>query len=219
MTGHNTPAQDEDKHEDESLMNLPSVTQYRFAAFWEIAAKMYDLVKFPAVDGHPRSQFHYVVVPGSRRTEDAIAAFTATRYFNARKRQFREAFVAFAAFLNSKQTIKSGGYATRKKTRKGRSKKRKKLQQEGEKLLSSSPNEDGSDLELSPNPDEQVNLVDKFVRKMQQEKDRHLERVAQTLTRIETRLQAINEESQQLEATRIKLQTEQTTLQNVSLSF
>lgn len=82
-----------------------------------------------------------------------------------------------------------------------------------------SSSEDESDLEPNPNPNLQVNLVDKFVRKMEQEKKRQLKRVGKTFTQIEARLQAIKEESKQLEAARTKLQAEQTTLQNANLNI
>lgn len=201
--------------------DLPHVTQHTFPTFWEIAAKEYDLIKFP-VD-HPRSKFHYTVIPGSRCTEDALSAYKAVPYFNTNKHEFRKAFVAYEEALTARKQRRRGRKAAR-----GRMKKRKKLMTRSRKLAATrrvkakrvkeataqdSPSVRYSDSDSDSN---QLNTdyVDSFVRRIRKEKQRHLDCVIRSLAKIDARIEAITQEQQELSARRVTLQEQQDKLES-----
>lgn len=216
--------EEEDDDEDD-IKNLPKLTHYRFQMFWERASKLYDLVKLPVVNPQqPRSKFQYVVKPGSRRVEDSLTAYRAVPYFNARKRQFRKAFVAFAGAIEAKrQQGKRNRAAANKRRNKKKKRKRQRQKDKPQKTKkarkttqtedSEPPNDSESDVELDPKMD----VVDSFLQKMQREKKRYMNGIAKELTQIEARVQAIKEEALQLESRRTKLQAEEEALRNVKL--
>ena len=179
--------------------------------------------KLPVVNPQqPRSKFQYVVKPGSRRVEDSLTAYRAVPYFNARKRQFRKAFVAFAGAIEAKRQQGKRNRATANKKRKKKKKRKRQKQKQKSKQKarkttqtedSEPPNDSESDVELDPKMD----VVDSFLQKIQREKKRYMNGIAKELTQIEARVQAIKEEALQLEARRTKLQAEEEALRNVKL--
>ena len=198
--------------------NLPRLTSHGFPLFWNIAAKEYDLIKLPV--NHPRSKFNYVVVPGSRSKEDALSAYKAIPYFNRRKQAFRKAFREYETALMARKQERRAHRERKNKKRKNRTdkrqkkKKKKKTTKKQQKRQNAGRAEKPSSSEDCSESETGMHAMDRFVRRIQDEKKRHLQMIATSLRDIDTRLKAINDEANDLQSRRTKLEEEQLKLQN-----